>query len=825
MYSETEYVTNILMHCIVTDLYAYRFFEYLFSYYRIDLERDISGLHTVDLDYICDSIINPYSKRKQLLSDYLSMSIRADKDYCRSMIQKSLSMIDHTFWDEDIPENESLTGRMLEHFNKWAAESDYYNNEKQKNKKKIQEGGRVRLFRTPHLVFDPIYNDFIVVLPQQLIPVNDETNLPVVSWVIVLNKEIQYDCKLEEGYSGYKTKEIQFSIRPEEIFNKALFFLFANDKLLRSFSWEEHKSAFFNKNWDWVRGVDLEPGKNYAFCQVNTSIKSDAQLYEGRLRTLNYYEFDFKEGDIVSVKGEDNYYIGKVPSAGLREEGRISGVFANCGESMNLPIYTSGPQLIIEIDEGQLKGTAIFSNGEINRLADMDFIDVQVGNSMNRKYYFISAEDLKGSREGYNRIVVDYPNSLKELHAEYYLSREFSFEFTGAPYVFQDRGQLIFGEQDTYELDFSMQDLNDGILEIKYENEDTVFGFEVPLMLTSWDRENWSYNSISDIWHADLQNVLYIRFPSDEIDLYLYGRNADESRVSYRALSDGIFNCDLTKLKSYFSTKTIMDSIYFEADKNVYKLFKIIHKSVLFKALLKAKPSDNQIEASFKILGKNEYYAELYCEDVLVSEKEPVEDGKTTFYNIDVETADYTVKVYESEDEFGFDDDYEYVGEKTCHIVNISDLMGGRMKVKYIQYGDRKLTFPDEYDYYIFPENQIEDGVYNAIVSGVFHKASVMYASRVIVKFKRSDDPSQVVVIKDNINNNTDQLGFDFEKESVIDFMTKHRNKKRYVYLDQTQCIWNVEYIGFNKRLYELSRVKMLETEKLRNKAFTIWKN
>lgn len=823
VYSETEYVTNILMHCIVTDLYANRFFEYLFSYYRIDLERDISGLHTVDLDYICDSIINPYSKRKQLLSDYLSMSIRADKDYCRSMIKKSLNMIDHTFWDEDIPENESLMGRMLEHFNKWAAESDYYNHEKQKNKKKIQGGGRVRLYRSPHLIFDPGYRDFIVVLPQQMIPVNDEAILPEVTWVVLLNKELQYECKLEEGYSGYKTKEIRFSIKPEEIFNKALFFLFANNTLLRSFSWDNHKSAFFNKHWDWVKGVDLEPGKNYAFCQTDVSIESDALLFEGRLKNLNYYEFDFEEGDIVSVKGEDNFYIGSVPSAGLREEGRISGVFANYGDSTNLPIYKNAPQLIIEIEEGQLNGTAIFSNGVVNRLADMNFIDVQVGNSMNKKYYFISAAELNGSCEGYNRIVVDYPNSLKELHAEYYLAPEFTFEFTGAPYIFKEEGQLVFCGHDIYELDFAMQDLNDGVLEIEYE--DVIFGFKVPLMLTSWDRENWSYKPISDIWHVDLQNMLYIRFPSDEIDLYVYGVNADDSRVTYRVLSDGIFNCDLTKLKSYFSTKTMMNSICFEADNNAIKLFKIINKSILLKALLKANPSENQIEATIKILGKNEYYAELYCEDVLISEKEPIEEGKITFYDIDVETADYTVKIYESEDEFGFDDEYEYVGKKTCHIVNIADLMGGRMKVKYIQYGDQKLTFPDEYDYYIFPEKQIEEGAYNAIVSGVFHKKSVMYASRVIIKFKNADDPTQIVAVKENIKNNTDQLGFDVEKESVIDYMTKHRNKNRYIYLDQTQSIWHVEFMGFNKRLYELSRVKMLETEKLRNRAFTIWKN
>ena len=42
IYRKNEYVNNILMHCFITDSFADKFFDFLYSFYNIDLERDIS---------------------------------------------------------------------------------------------------------------------------------------------------------------------------------------------------------------------------------------------------------------------------------------------------------------------------------------------------------------------------------------------------------------------------------------------------------------------------------------------------------------------------------------------------------------------------------------------------------------------------------------------------------------------------------------------------------------------------------------------------------------------------------------------------------------
>ena len=159
-------------------------------------------------------------------------------------------------------------------------------------------------------------------------------------------------------------------------------------------------------------------------------------------------------------------------------------------------------------------------------------------------------------------------------------------------------------------------------------------------------------------------------------------------------------------------------------------------------------------------------------------------------------------------------------------MINASDLLGGRMKIQSINAGaDNELKFNPEYDYYIFPEKQISDDTYEAIVSGVFRNSSVMYASRTTVQIKDLMYPEKVTVEKANIKGEEYGLAYDTEKEAIIDCPKKQLWKNGYLNLDPSQCVWTVKYIGGNARLLDKSRIKMEETERLRNKPFTIWKN
>ena len=830
VYNETEFVTNILMHSFITDSYSSRFFDYLFSFYRIDLERDVSGLQESDIDYICESIINPYAKRKQLLSEYTAMSVRAAREYCKGIIEKALHMIDSRFWDEDLYEEDSLTGRLRERFDEWSDQSLFYQSEKQKNKYRMYGKQRIRLFRTPHLVCNNESGTFTILLPPQMIPVDDEKSLPEVNWFIVSSERREYRCDLEEGFSGFRTKPRVFTVASNEIFSRFVFLLFSGQTLLRSFYWDAHEAVFFSDNWEGIKADNLSPGKVYAFCKHENRILSESILYEGWEHGLKYYELGLKEGDFVQVLGEDNYYVGRIPSPGLSSENRLNNVVVEDDEGDSIPIYNVNPQIIIEVEEGQLQGTAIIVNKKINRLADMHFIDIHVGHTSDTKYYFIHAGKLDGVQEGHNSITVDYPNSTKHLHLEYYLLPGFKYRFSDAPYIFADTGTLTLYwatlDKDPRSIQFNMSDLVNGILSV--DTDGMTMKFTVPLLLTSWDMETWTYQKEDDIWHNDFQSILYIRYPSDNISLFVGGAAKYESACNYHVRSDGIFNCDLTRLKSYFNNKIMISTICMYADYKETELLRIIQKSILISAKLIADPCNRQIKAELDIVGKNEYFADLYCEDVLLAEKEPIENNVILFRDIDVDTADYTVIIYESDDEFGFDEDFELVGKHTQSLINASDLVGGRMKVKYISYGSKHQTldFPPEYDYYLFLEEQRTNDTYDGIVAGVFRKKEVMYASKVSIRINDLSDPREVYVSGLNTSGKPGNLLiFDRKKTAIVDFKEKYLWSKRYIQLNQITCTWSVEYIGANARLLTLANEWIVEQERLKNKPFTIWKN
>lgn len=79
LFGKQEYVTNILMHCFVTQSFLLRLYDYLFQYYNIDLQRDMAGMNESDLDFLCSSIKNPFGMRKQLLSNYTALSIKGNE--------------------------------------------------------------------------------------------------------------------------------------------------------------------------------------------------------------------------------------------------------------------------------------------------------------------------------------------------------------------------------------------------------------------------------------------------------------------------------------------------------------------------------------------------------------------------------------------------------------------------------------------------------------------------------------------------------------------------------------------------------------------------
>lgn len=836
VYGKNEYVTNVMMHCFITDSFAKRFFDYLFQYYRIDLERDISGLQDLDFEYLCKCIINPYAKRQQLLSDYAAMSIRADREYCKSIISKSLTMIDCSFWDEEY-HDDCLTGRLADRFEEWKETSKFYKSEKKKHQKELHNSSGIRKYRKPHMVHDFNRGNFHIVLPSQMVPGSDNEKLPNVTWFVVSKTQRQINCELVEGFSGYRTKEIEFIIDGACIFEKYVFLLFADNTPLRMFVWDNKRAQFFKDDGRWMSGLQLEEGRVIAFASPDTRIVSDSIQYQGYEYGLSYYELNIRNGEFVCVEGEDNYYVGEIPKPGLSGNSIISGVrIALDNERKNLKVYGKHPELVIEIEESEYNGTAIIVNGNVNRLSQVKFIDVKAGKVSTKKYYFVSTEELTGIKEGYNRIIIDYPKTQKQLYLEYYLFKDLEFEFKNAPYVFSDEGILSINHdivRDSvnsetsslmHSIEFKMSDLKDGILTID-GNDGIQFEFDVPMLLLSWDRKEWTYSKPEDIWHGDLNRIIYLRYPADQIGLFVEGQR-QEAYFAFRKRADGIFDCDITKMLTYFSASKILESIVLVTNSVEQILFRVLQKSFLVSAVLEQDYDTKEIRAKLDIVGKGTYFADLYCEDEMIAEKETVFDDGTVSFNAEVETATYTIKIFESQDEFGFDEDYDFVGGKMITLVNPADLLGGCMIIKDVvnRIDREKFVIDSNYRYFIYLEEQLSTIKYQAILVGVFYEDdNVMYASNAIVEIPNINQAETVIVERLSENNGIEEFCYDHKKQSIVD--QKNADKKHpLTLLNKNEISLHVEYISPSKTRKNKA-IKWIEKRRVRShKKFSIWK-
>ena len=836
VYSKNEYVTNILMHSFVTDAFAYRFFDYIFQYYSIDMERDLSGFKEIDISYLCNSIINPYAKRKQLLSKYTAMSIRGAYEYCKNVIINTLHMIDCSFWDEEYDEY-VLTGRLARRFEDWKQQSDFYQTEKRKYD---GAGDRNRLFRAPHLMCDFNTGSFSITLPPQIVHIVDEDERPDVRWFVVTKDRREFDCELIEGYSGYKTKEIVFRPEPQQIFEKHIFLLFVNRQMVRSFTWDTRMVNFFKPNGIWLKGERLEPGLTYAFGRDDSEINSDSVLYISRKNGLKFYELNIHKDDLICVTGENNYYVGNIPKVGVTSKGCLDDVYALPinGNSEEVRVYHEIPTVVIDVEQEQYHGVAVILNKKVHKLSTLPYTDVRMGRITERKYYFVDIQNLTGLQIGWNKVVIDYPKTAMYHTYEFYYYPSLCYTFLGAPYIFADSGTLQIlrsspcvcteenwknSKRDIEERSFSMDDIDDGYIYHQF-NDDCILKILIPMLQYSWDDILWSHCKMDEVWHANLKSVIYLKYPENKVSLCVEGMNEYISMIGYRKQQSGKFVCDLTKLKSYFSSEKIIETINLIAGDIRIPLIKILQKSYLFDVKTSCDYEEDILRVIFDLVGENTYYADLYCDNELISEKVELQD-KVAEFNCYIETANYSVKLYESEDEFGFDDDYTFVSEKTFSLINPLELIGGCMKVKSINYGDRIFEAREDYAYYLFLDKQISTSRYNGIISGVFHNEHVMYASNVIITIPDLNDISKAQIIQVTHKGKHEPFILDLENRSIIDdFAMKKRTKDKDHCILSKDSIWNVDFISANSKRKKESIIWIEEHEKARGKKYKLWK-
>ena len=749
-YKPTENVTNVMIHSFITNKYLLKFFDYLYQCFSLDFERTVSTDAWQESSFICDAIMDPDSKRQQFLSKYSALSIYGNYEYCRQIIAEMLLAMHDDFWD--VRSSVDLKGRFGRAYLVWRSKTKLFIREKQERKR---NGGQERKYHSPHMICDLEISTFKMVLPTQMIHDNENMDAIRIRWKINGSKEIP--VPLIEGVSGYKTKEIEFDISERELFSAYNIELLYNEEILRTFSIKESAVRFFDEKGFLIPGENLSSGMVYAYTKIQTDIKSSGLLNRRVRRGLKFYELEVNNGSLIHIEDEqlpENYYVAPEILTGLTQEYVLEGVRARAGDRA-LQVFSQIPSLIVEAEDDQYTGIAVVVNDNINRLFSQDFVNITVGRDLTKKYYYVDTSKLKGIREGFNIIIVDYPGR-RQISYGMLLLEGFHYQFEDAPYVFKSRATLLtkyrvckncfeYGKSAENGLDFSLEDVKNGWIELPVVNlqKDLYICFEVPILEYTWDGETWKHDPADDIWHTELKDIIYIRYPGKEISLSIKTNTRNE-RFPFVKNSEGNFVCDLTRLKAYLDKTRVLNIISLIIQGTPYDFLRIVTRSILSSAVLQADYNTDTIIGTFDIIGKGVYFADVLCGGETLIEKEAITDGKISFSS-EIRSADYVVKVYEGEDEFGFGE-FTYLGSQTVSLINPLDLVGSTLKIINIYDVFQDIHLPVIYDCYVFLKNKNEDFSYTGKMIKVFHNTQILEIDDVEVRIPDLNNINSVTI-------------------------------------------------------------------------------
>ena len=836
IYRKNEYVNNILMHCFITDGFADKFFDFLYSFYSIDLERDISTDFDEICDYICDNIKNPLGKRKQLLSKYIVLSVRADKRYCKEVIKTILHLIDQAFWHEFY--NDFQKTRLSERFFIWCNDGKFIK-EFQKRKGSVRR--KRKQFRTPYLKSFLETNRFQLILPPQLLPSYIENSR--LSWKINGKKTLCFDCESEEGYAGKRTKEIFINIAPIELFDKYTIYFCVDENVVRKFYFPETVAVFFNENGSYVKGSNLGKGLCYAYVKPSSFVKTEGILNVRKRAGLDFYELNLDNGNVVSIDDKIRYYIGHIPKEGLTEDCLLHSMYMK-NEEQNLQVYYKLPAIILEIESHQLNGTAIVINDCVARLTDKEVYEIMLEDYYVKKHFYLDLKKVSEIRVGINKILIDFPGTTRQLKVEFAYLPGFSYFFEDEPYFYVNRGTLvvnrailkhtiIFNEKiETQKYNFEFKNIVNGKLNLKMEINYQLYevSFDVPVLQYSWDGIRWETKRPHDIWHSELQDILYIKYPAEKISLTVKPTDVECPSFAFLKNTSEIFQCDLVRIRSYLNENKFINDIFLISEGQERKLLSVIMKSFLIGVIFEIDNEKECVYSNFDIIGKGNYFVDVYCNNEEVLVKQAVNVG-VNILNLSTDSSEYLVKVYENEgDLFAFDDDYIFVGEKKVSLINPLQLTESCFSIDVIVYDDHTQQLDLSCKYFLFFLERISKREYTALLAEVFHKTQINRASNVIVTIPDLNNVSEVYIeYIDAIYGERNEFLYDNYKKCIVEEENSRYSKseayRRYEHvLYPKDYIWIIHNIPSDKDMLEAAEKWLKDSHKRQCKSNSIWK-
>ena len=720
--NETDRVDSILMHGFVSNTYTEKFFDFLYAFYKIDLDRDISRLDRETMTELISIIKkNDNSGRTYNVMEHTADAVRQNERGAKTRIRRYLKLIDKAFWGDALPQ--SSNNRIIQSFLVWKDTAAEFVQERRRH----GEGGKrgKKSFATPYLKYDGKNENFKLILPAQIIRFEDFSEL-----VWEIQSENISECidinPYAQGVTGYKTEALEIDLSTKALFDGFVISLMDGEEKLRSFRITKDPIRFFDEEGDYIRADCLSEGRVYSFSPCGFEPQSEAVIENYDNGDVIRSAFDLVKGDIIRIPDEKPITVGGKLSEGILPRGVIEGVIA--GEFKdNKSVYGEIPSVFVKMLPQRANGTAIKVNGAVYHFTSEETLSEGISefDLMDRsgeKGYLIDLGKFGCRQDGEYSVSIDVPNDRTIRSWKYVLITHLEYEFEEAPYIFKARGTLSFPSRFGFEakndVQMELQDrrrFNFDIvpgeerLYLSYKGID--IGFEIPTLGYKFHGEEWHTGPHIDIWHGDFDPRLFVTYNADRIKIFLddIGEDSDDEHIEsfVKNKSKGLFDCDLNRFKSWFGREKQFRQIFLELPgvEEPVPFVRIITQSTFVSGVLRADFSNHKLIADFDIVGYSEYYVDIEFDGQKIAEKLKLID-KHLEMDSELKTGIYSLTVFEAEeDEYGFgfgDAVYYEIGSEKTELLNPDDLSGLSVEVKQIHaVNDAASFFPLGYRYLI----------------------------------------------------------------------------------------------------------------------------
>lgn len=702
--AENEMMNNILLHCFITNYYASDLFDFLFAYYQIDLERDLTSNSREMRDYLMQSMASGENtarayKIKKHTSDAVAFNTRG----CKIRVGKILRFMDNALFYGLFPRTSQ--NRIAQLFCKWANESKKFDQAK-KAIAGLTKRGEKR-YSSPYLRYNGSQNRFELVLPPQYIHLATNEELPNLHWKIAFsNVEKTLEAEPENCVTGCKTRIVSdIYIPSDNIFDSIRIELIKNDaEVIHKFT--NIRAAcirFFDNNWELIHYTDALPiGDAFAFTHTEDALYTDSDaVYNCEyLNGLNLYSMELIKGDIIRLPDGRALPVGSALEDGLLKNNLKNGVYV-MREGVKHPVFSAVPSIYFRMSPAQERGTLIRINEEKYRFDIARAIKCNTQDKTDEYGYILRMSDYIKT-DGIFRVNIDIPNSRKANDYSFAVINQFDYKYEDAPFIYKKEGKITFSSSGMILGDEHSEHIANNsfvfridpdidYLPFTYQtaNENLALRVYLPAFKWKFDDGAWHTERPEEIWLAEFPKMIYLKFPDDTVCLDMPPLMTDDNEDAEYSIKveknkeKHLFVCDTRKMLSWFGFEDIIRPLSLHFESISFMFLRVITHCFLANSecqIVEDRPS-RKLWFRSSIIGFSDCVADVYLDGILIAEKVEVKSNGFKL-SIPYTSGKYRIEYFEAdeEDDFGAPD-YRLFDAKECNYKNARDLSGKTIQI------------------------------------------------------------------------------------------------------------------------------------------------